>query len=92
MDATRISDGRLVAMKRIDTTVHPFEIDIARYLSSENWLPIPVIDAFLFLIYSSSGKERARPQWSSRLCYETITTLLLIRLARDLTLSAKSLR
>jgi len=35
MDATRLSDGLLVTLKAIDTVLHPFEIEIAQFLSSE---------------------------------------------------------
>jgi len=35
MDATRQSDGLLVTLKTIDTVVHPFEIEIGQFLSSE---------------------------------------------------------
>ncbi|KAJ7782419.1 kinase-like domain-containing protein [Mycena maculata] len=35
MDATRTSDGAFVLMKRINKMVHPFEVDIATWLSAE---------------------------------------------------------
>jgi hypothetical protein len=35
MDATRISDGKLVMLKQIRKSLHPFEIEIAQFLSSE---------------------------------------------------------
>ncbi|KZT63088.1 hypothetical protein DAEQUDRAFT_815840 [Daedalea quercina L-15889] len=35
LDATRISDGEPVILKRILTTEHPYEVEIARFLSSE---------------------------------------------------------
>jgi len=35
LDATRISDGKLVAIKAIRKSVHPFEAEIGQYLSSE---------------------------------------------------------
>ena len=35
MDATRLSDGLLVTLKAIDTVLHPFEIEIGQFLSSE---------------------------------------------------------
>lgn len=34
MDATRKSDGKVVTIKSIDQTVHPFEEEIGKYLSS----------------------------------------------------------
>ncbi|KAF7312487.1 Protein kinase domain-containing protein [Mycena indigotica] len=34
MDATRISDGRLVILKAVSTRVHPHEVEIARLFSS----------------------------------------------------------
>jgi serine/threonine protein kinase len=36
MDATRISDGAYVALKSIQPSVHPYEIEIGTYLSSES--------------------------------------------------------
>ncbi|KAF9232383.1 hypothetical protein BU15DRAFT_55077 [Melanogaster broomeanus] len=36
MDATRTSDGRFVAIKRLEISRHPFELAIAQYLYSEN--------------------------------------------------------
>jgi hypothetical protein len=36
MDATRISDGKLVMLKRILKSVHPFEIEIAQFLSANS--------------------------------------------------------
>ncbi|KAH9920142.1 uncharacterized protein B0H18DRAFT_1025301 [Fomitopsis serialis] len=35
MDATCLSDGSVVSLKRIDTTVNPFELEIGQFLSSE---------------------------------------------------------
>ncbi|KAH9920134.1 uncharacterized protein B0H18DRAFT_1025266 [Fomitopsis serialis] len=35
LDATRQSDGLLVTLKRVDTAVHPFEVEIGEFLSSE---------------------------------------------------------
>ncbi|KAJ7680931.1 kinase-like domain-containing protein [Mycena polygramma] len=35
MDATRISDGSQVLLKKIETEVHPHEVDICNFLSSE---------------------------------------------------------
>lgn len=35
MDATRISDGTLVSLKKVSATVHPHEVDIGRFLCSE---------------------------------------------------------
>lgn len=35
LDATRQSDGALVTLKTIDITIHPFEVEIGRFLSSE---------------------------------------------------------
>ncbi|CCL99642.1 uncharacterized protein FIBRA_01662 [Fibroporia radiculosa] len=35
LDAIRISDNSVVTLKKISTTVHPHEIEIAQYLSSE---------------------------------------------------------
>ncbi len=34
MDATRTSDNVMVLMKRIDRTVHPYELEIAQYFST----------------------------------------------------------
>ena len=34
MDATRLSDGIHVTLKTVDTSVHPFEVEIAQFLSS----------------------------------------------------------
>lgn len=34
IDATRLSDGRYVTLKRIKKSVHPYEIDIGLYFSS----------------------------------------------------------
>ena len=36
MDATRISDGLRVTLKIVDTTVHPYEVEIGLLLSSEH--------------------------------------------------------
>ncbi|KAN0084563.1 Protein kinase-like domain containing protein [Tylopilus felleus] len=35
LDGTRVSDGKYVALKLVDKTYHPHEIDIAQYLSSQ---------------------------------------------------------
>jgi hypothetical protein len=35
MDATRISDGTYVSLKSLKPSVHPYEVEIATYLSSE---------------------------------------------------------
>ncbi|KAH9920136.1 uncharacterized protein B0H18DRAFT_1025282 [Fomitopsis serialis] len=35
LDATRQSDGSLVTLKAVDTAVHPFEVEIGQFLSSE---------------------------------------------------------
>ncbi|KAH9834890.1 uncharacterized protein C8Q71DRAFT_797679 [Rhodofomes roseus] len=35
LDATQQSDGMLVTLKAIDTAVHPFEVEIGQFLSSE---------------------------------------------------------
>ncbi|KAJ6559507.1 kinase-like domain-containing protein [Mycena sp. CBHHK59/15] len=35
MDATRTSDGKLVALKRVDAKIHPFEAEIQLFLCSE---------------------------------------------------------
>ena len=35
MDATRVSDGTRVTLKTVDTSVHPYEVEIGRFLSSE---------------------------------------------------------
>ncbi|TBU31671.1 kinase-like domain-containing protein [Dichomitus squalens] len=35
LDATRISDGNMVGLKRIHQTAHPYEVEIANFLSSE---------------------------------------------------------
>jgi hypothetical protein len=34
LDATRAADGLYVVLKKVDTTAHPFEIDIGRFLQS----------------------------------------------------------
>jgi hypothetical protein len=36
MDATRISDGKLVMLKQIMKSLHPFEIEIAKFLSADS--------------------------------------------------------
>ncbi|KAF9244433.1 hypothetical protein BU15DRAFT_85845 [Melanogaster broomeanus] len=41
MDATRRSDGRFVAIKRLETSVHPFEVPISQYLWSEEFRADP---------------------------------------------------
>jgi hypothetical protein len=35
MDATRISDGTYVSLKSLKPSVHPYEVEIGTYLSSE---------------------------------------------------------
>ncbi|KAH9839151.1 kinase-like domain-containing protein [Rhodofomes roseus] len=35
MDATRISDGSIVLMKKLDVEIHPFELEIGQFLSSD---------------------------------------------------------
>jgi len=35
IDATRLSDGSLVTMKKIQTDTHPFELEIGQFLSSD---------------------------------------------------------
>lgn len=35
IDGTRQSDGLLVSLKAVDTSVHPFEVEIGQFLSSE---------------------------------------------------------
>ena len=35
MDAVRKSDGLPVTLKAVDTAVHPFEVEIGQFLSSE---------------------------------------------------------
>ena len=35
LDATRISDSKLVTLKRVSTTVHPHEVEITRFFSTE---------------------------------------------------------
>jgi serine/threonine protein kinase len=35
MDATRISDGKLVMLKRLYKSVHPFEIAISQFFTAE---------------------------------------------------------
>jgi hypothetical protein len=35
MDATRISDGKTVMLKRIERSVHPFEIEIAQFFNTQ---------------------------------------------------------
>lgn len=35
LDATRISDDTVVTLKKIQTSEHPYEVDIARYFSSK---------------------------------------------------------
>ena len=36
LDATRISDGRIVVLKRVNRIEYPAEVDITRYLSQFN--------------------------------------------------------
>ncbi|GBE80577.1 predicted protein [Sparassis crispa] len=35
LDATRISDGAMVLLKRVSTSIHPYEIEIGQFFSSE---------------------------------------------------------
>lgn len=35
MDAVRKADGAVVVMKKVSKTIHPYEVEIGRYLSSE---------------------------------------------------------
>ncbi len=35
MDATRISDGKIVILKRVNDITHPYELEVIRLLSSE---------------------------------------------------------
>ena len=35
MDATRMSDGRVVALKKVDTLIHPYEAEIGKLFSTE---------------------------------------------------------
>jgi hypothetical protein len=35
LDATRISDGEFVVLKAVRRNDHPFEVEVARYLTSE---------------------------------------------------------
>jgi len=35
LDAVRISDGKLVGLKQVDTVLHPFEVGIHKFLTSE---------------------------------------------------------
>jgi len=35
LDAVRISDGKLVGLKQVDTALHPFEVGIHKFLTSE---------------------------------------------------------
>lgn len=41
MDATRISDGALVSLKKVSATVHPYEVDIGRFFCSEEMASYP---------------------------------------------------
>ena len=34
IDATRLSDGKYVTLKRVKTSVHPYEVDIGLYFST----------------------------------------------------------
>ncbi len=36
MDATRISDGRIMVLKKVDTAVHPHEVEIGKLFSTES--------------------------------------------------------
>lgn len=35
MDATRVSDGSIVTMKKLEMAIHPYELDIGTFLSSD---------------------------------------------------------
>ncbi|KAG6375804.1 kinase-like domain-containing protein [Boletus reticuloceps] len=41
IDATRISDGKVVTLKRINKTEHPYEVDIGLYFSSKALASLP---------------------------------------------------
>ena len=41
IDATRIPDGKVVTLKRINTTEHPYEVDIGMYFSSKTLASLP---------------------------------------------------
>ena len=41
IDATRISDGKVVTLKRINKSEHPHEIDIGLYFSSKTLASLP---------------------------------------------------
>ncbi|OSX65916.1 hypothetical protein POSPLADRAFT_1177373 [Postia placenta MAD-698-R-SB12] len=41
IDATRVSDGALVSLKKISTSVHPYEVEIGQYLCSEELIADP---------------------------------------------------
>lgn len=36
IDATRLADGKYVALKRVEKSVHPYEVNIGLYFSSKN--------------------------------------------------------
>jgi hypothetical protein len=50
MDAIRVSDGAPVALKRVNVKIHPHELDIARFFSTESMVKdqrnhcLPVLD------------------------------------------------
>ncbi|KIK89992.1 hypothetical protein PAXRUDRAFT_831730 [Paxillus rubicundulus Ve08.2h10] len=52
IDATRISDGKFVTLKRINQAVHPYEVTIAQYFSSDTLASqaanhcVPIYEAF----------------------------------------------
>lgn len=52
MDAVRLSDGAFVAMKVFSKTVHPYELEISQYFSSDELSNgprnhcVPILDAF----------------------------------------------
>ncbi|KAG9309316.1 hypothetical protein JVU11DRAFT_10804 [Chiua virens] len=54
IDATRISDGRVVTLKEISRAEHPYEVDIASYFSSEGLVSkpanhcVPIFDVLAF--------------------------------------------
>ncbi|KAH9920121.1 uncharacterized protein B0H18DRAFT_881238 [Fomitopsis serialis] len=41
LDATRISDGAMVMLKKVDTDIHPYEVDLGHFLSSETMTSDP---------------------------------------------------
>lgn len=61
MDALRVSDGAFITLKRLKPDIHPYEIEIARYLSSDalamddNNYCVPIID----VLYPDDAPEFA---------------------------------